>query len=65
MATDLYLALQAFFSRYSQLQPRPFLISGESYAGKYVRPAVQAPAAAVPGPSEPECARMITGALHR
>ena len=36
MAVDLYAALQGFFGRYAELAARPFFITGESYAGKYV-----------------------------
>ena len=36
MAADLYAALQGFFGRYKDLAERPFFITGESYAGKYI-----------------------------
>lgn len=36
IATDVYLALQDFFERNEDLQHRPFILSGESYAGKYI-----------------------------
>ncbi|KAK9835972.1 hypothetical protein WJX81_002745 [Elliptochloris bilobata] len=36
VAAHLYIAIQAFFERHSDLQRRPFFITGESYAGKYV-----------------------------
>lgn len=36
IATDLYDGLQAFFAKHEDLQNRPFFITGESYAGKYV-----------------------------
>lgn len=36
IATDLYDGLQAFFAQHKDLQQRPFFITGESYAGKYV-----------------------------
>uniref|UniRef100_A0A383V966 Carboxypeptidase n=1 Tax=Tetradesmus obliquus TaxID=3088 RepID=A0A383V966_TETOB len=36
MAADLYEGLWSFFDSHPQLQPRPFFITGESYAGKYI-----------------------------
>lgn len=36
IASDLYIALQAFFEKHMEFGSRPFVISGESYAGKYV-----------------------------
>lgn len=36
MAADLYEGLYGFFKAHPQLQPRPFFITGESYAGKYI-----------------------------
>eukprot|EP01018_Ginkgo_biloba_P011601 Gb_32811 [translate_table: standard] len=36
IATDVYSALQAFFDANPQFRPRPFYVTGESYAGKYV-----------------------------
>ncbi|BDA47762.1 probable serine carboxypeptidase CPVL [Coccomyxa sp. Obi] len=36
VATDLYIGLQIFFANFEQLQTRPLIITGESYAGKYV-----------------------------
>ncbi|KAF6252931.1 Alpha/Beta hydrolase protein [Scenedesmus sp. NREL 46B-D3] len=36
MATDLYEGLWTFFDEHPELQPRPFFIAGESYAGKYI-----------------------------
>eukprot|EP00198_Chlamydomonas_reinhardtii_P000086 XP_001689421.1 serine carboxypeptidase [Chlamydomonas reinhardtii] len=36
MATHLYTALQGFFTSHKSLADRPFFITGESYAGKYV-----------------------------
>ena len=42
MAADLYAALQGFFGRYTDLAERPFFITGESYAGKYI-PSIGAP----------------------
>lgn len=36
MASDLYVALQHFFGEHKELRKRPFVITGESYAGKYV-----------------------------
>ena len=36
MAAHLYIGIQAFFSRHADLRRRPFFITGESYAGKYV-----------------------------
>ncbi|KAL4420440.1 hypothetical protein ABPG75_010096 [Micractinium tetrahymenae] len=36
LAADLYAGLQAFFQRFPDLQARPLVIAGESYAGKYV-----------------------------
>ncbi|KAG2487387.1 hypothetical protein HYH03_013956 [Edaphochlamys debaryana] len=36
MAGHLYAALQGFFARHRELQERPLIITGESYAGKYV-----------------------------
>ena len=34
LAADLYAALQAFFERYPEMQPRPLVVAGESYAGR-------------------------------
>ena len=36
MAAHLYIGIQAFFARHADLRRRPFFITGESYAGKYV-----------------------------
>jgi vitellogenic carboxypeptidase-like protein len=36
MASDLYEALWTFFDSHPELQQRPFFITGESYAGKYI-----------------------------
>lgn len=36
MASDLYTALHAFFEAHPGLQGRPLVVTGESYAGKYV-----------------------------
>lgn len=36
MAAHLYIGIQAFFARHADLRRRPFIITGESYAGKYV-----------------------------
>lgn len=36
IAADLYVALQDFFKAHPHLSSRPFFISGESYAGKYI-----------------------------
>jgi len=39
VARDMYAFLQAFFKQHTELQGRPFFITGESYGGHYV-PAV-------------------------
>eukprot|EP00249_Psilotum_nudum_P022285 c28455_g1_i2 orf=480-1808(-) len=39
VARDVYIALQGFFDRHRDFRTRPFYVTGESYAGKYV-PAV-------------------------
>ncbi|CAL8469775.1 g9317 [Coccomyxa elongata] len=36
VATDLYIGLQKFFAKFQDFQSRPLIITGESYAGKYV-----------------------------
>lgn len=36
MAEDLYSGLWQFFDQHKELQHRPFFITGESYAGKYI-----------------------------
>ena len=36
IAADMYVALQDFFKRHAHLSSRPFFITGESYAGKYI-----------------------------
>ncbi|CAG9840833.1 unnamed protein product [Diabrotica balteata] len=36
VATDLYAALQQFFTLFNQYQHQDFYVTGESYAGKYV-----------------------------
>lgn len=36
VAKDLYVALQAFFALNPSFRERPFYVTGESYAGKYV-----------------------------
>ena len=32
----MYVALQDFFKTHSELEQRPFFMTGESYAGKYI-----------------------------
>jgi vitellogenic carboxypeptidase-like protein len=36
IAADMYVALLDFFDTFKELQDRPFVITGESYAGKYI-----------------------------
>ena len=36
VARDVYVALEGFYERFPEFQSRPFYVTGESYAGKYV-----------------------------
>lgn len=36
IASDMYVALQDFFGGHPELCSRPFFMTGESYAGKYI-----------------------------
>jgi len=36
IAADVYVALLHFFDTFTELQNRPFVVTGESYAGKYI-----------------------------